>query len=156
MPAGENSTALLRQLVFDLELDSDPDLSNHEHEVHKLYVRTLFMLILIVLTLNIHAITHKLKFHFLGHSALTILVGLIVAVIFTLFSYSSENTTIQLSSTFFYMVLLPPIIFEVFPHPFLPKRAASIFAKYHSSRISAQLSGYRLWGPCILPLSQAS
>ncbi|KAL3899649.1 MAG: hypothetical protein SGCHY_001892 [Lobulomycetales sp.] len=112
MPAGENSTALLRQLVFDLELDSDPDLSNHEHEVHKLYVRTLFMLILIVLTLNIHAITHKLKFHFLGHSALTILVGLIVAVIFTLFSYSSENTTIQLSSTFFYMVLLPPIIFE--------------------------------------------
>ena len=40
-------------------------------------------------------------------------IGLVTATGWTAISYDEENTAIQLNSKFFYMVLLPPIIFEV-------------------------------------------
>lgn len=82
------------------------------HETHALYIRTIFMLLLFVITINIHVAVHRMKFHLVGETAQTIILGLIVATLFTFFSYTDENTTIQLSSKFFYMVLLPPIIFQ--------------------------------------------
>ncbi|KAJ3224736.1 Sodium/hydrogen exchanger 8 [Clydaea vesicula] len=95
-----------------LEVPSHDDVSGHDDSTHALYVRSIFMLILIIITINLHGFVHKIKFHYISETALTIILGLVVATLFTTLSYTDENTTIQLSSKFFYMVLLPPIIFE--------------------------------------------
>ncbi|KAJ3189487.1 Sodium/hydrogen exchanger 8 [Gaertneriomyces sp. JEL0708] len=70
------------------------------------------MLTLIAVAMNLNAFLHRKHFHYLGESALYILLGLLVAMGWTAISYDEQNKAIQLSSKFFYMVLLPPIIFE--------------------------------------------
>jgi NhaP-type Na+/H+ or K+/H+ antiporter len=62
--------------------------------------------------MNLNGYLHKKKFHYLGESAVTILLGLIIATFWIIISPADENKEIQLSSRFFSMVLLPPIIFE--------------------------------------------
>ncbi|KAI8825323.1 Sodium/hydrogen exchanger family-domain-containing protein [Fimicolochytrium jonesii] len=81
-------------------------------EQHTLFVRALLMLILMAVAMNINVFLHKKKFHYVGETAVYILLGLVVAMGWTAISYDEQNTAIQLSSKFFYMVLLPPIIFE--------------------------------------------
>lgn len=53
-----------------------------------------------------------MKFHYLSESAVTILLGLVVAMGWTTIAYDETNADIKLSSNFFSLVLLPPIIFE--------------------------------------------
>ncbi|KAI9358899.1 Sodium/hydrogen exchanger family-domain-containing protein [Zopfochytrium polystomum] len=81
-------------------------------ETHALFIRALLMLSMILVSMNINGLLHRLKFHYLSESAVTILLGLVVAMGWTTIAYDEENADIQLSSNFFYMVLLPPIIFE--------------------------------------------
>ncbi|KNC99631.1 sodium/hydrogen exchanger 3 [Spizellomyces punctatus DAOM BR117] len=83
-----------------------------EEEQHQLFVRAILMLSLIAVAMNINVFLHKKKFHYLGETAVYILLGLVVAMGWTAISYDEQNKAIQLSSKFFYMVLLPPIIFE--------------------------------------------
>ncbi|KAI9332229.1 Sodium/hydrogen exchanger family-domain-containing protein [Obelidium mucronatum] len=83
----------------------------HESE-HALFIRALLMLSLILISMNINGFLHKIKFHYLSETAVTILLGLVVAMAWTTISYDATNADIQLDSDFFYMVLLPPIIFE--------------------------------------------
>ncbi|KAJ3413895.1 Sodium/hydrogen exchanger 8 [Chytridiales sp. JEL 0842] len=91
-------------------------LNQSEHETHSsthaLFIRALLMLSMILVTMNINGFLHKIRFHYLSESAVTILLGLVVAMGWTAISYDETNADIQLSSDFFYMVLLPPIIFE--------------------------------------------
>ncbi|ORY36452.1 hypothetical protein BCR33DRAFT_721979 [Rhizoclosmatium globosum] len=88
-----------------------PDQFVHTSE-HALFIRALLMLSLILISMNINGFLHKIKFHYLSETAVTILLGLVVAMAWTTISYDSDNADIQLDSNFFYMVLLPPIIFE--------------------------------------------
>ncbi|KAI9104953.1 Sodium/hydrogen exchanger family-domain-containing protein [Phlyctochytrium arcticum] len=81
-------------------------------EQHQLFIRAMLMLTLIVVAMNINVFLQKHKFHYLGETAVYILLGLVVAMGWTAISYDEQNKAIQLSSKFFYMVLLPPIIFE--------------------------------------------
>ncbi|KAJ3024064.1 Sodium/hydrogen exchanger 8 [Thoreauomyces humboldtii] len=83
-----------------------------DEETHTLFVRAILMLVLIAVAMNINVFLHKKKFHYVGETAVYILLGLVVAMGWTALSYDEENKAIQLSSKFFYMVLLPPIIFE--------------------------------------------
>jgi uncharacterized membrane protein YhaH (DUF805 family) len=83
------------------------------HNEHFLFIQALLMLTLILISLNINRFLHAKKFHYLSESAVMILLGFIVAIGWTAISYDAENKTIQLNSSFFYLVLLPPIIFEV-------------------------------------------
>ena len=82
-------------------------------EQHQLFVTALLMLILILIALNINRFLHSKNFHYISETAVYILLGFVVAIGWTALSYDAENTTIQLNSKFFYLVLLPPIIFEV-------------------------------------------
>ncbi|KAJ3066450.1 Sodium/hydrogen exchanger 8 [Podochytrium sp. JEL0797] len=79
---------------------------------HALFVRALLMLSLILVSMNINGFLHRIKFHYLSETAVTILLGLVVAMAWTTLNYDATNADIQLDSNFFYMVLLPPIIFE--------------------------------------------
>ncbi|KAJ3117578.1 Sodium/hydrogen exchanger 8 [Physocladia obscura] len=79
---------------------------------HALFIRAILMLSLILVSMNLNGILHKIKFHYLSETAVTILLGVIVAMAWTTISYDTNNADIQLNSDFFYMVLLPPIIFE--------------------------------------------
>ncbi|KAJ3389238.1 Sodium/hydrogen exchanger 8 [Entophlyctis sp. JEL0112] len=79
---------------------------------HTLFIRAILMLSLILLSMNINGMLHKIKFHYLSETAVTIILGVIAALAWTTISYDSTNADIQLNSDFFYMVLLPPIIFE--------------------------------------------
>lgn len=83
------------------------------HEQHGLFVSALVMLTLILIALNINRFLYSRNFHYLSETAIYILLGFVVAIGWTAMSYDSENKSIQLNSKFFYMVLLPPIIFEV-------------------------------------------
>ncbi|KAJ3127920.1 hypothetical protein HK098_005561 [Nowakowskiella sp. JEL0407] len=82
-----------------------------EEETHALFVRAVIMLVLILIAMHINGFLHYKKFHYLGESAVTIILGLFVTTMWRLID-SSTSTNIQLSSKFFYMFLLPPIIFE--------------------------------------------
>ncbi|TPX61329.1 hypothetical protein PhCBS80983_g01218 [Powellomyces hirtus] len=86
--------------------------SGSDEEQHTLFVRVFLMLTLIAVAMNINVFLHKKKFHYLGETAVYILLGLVVAMGWTAISYDEQNKAIQLSSKFFYLVLLPPIIFE--------------------------------------------
>ncbi|KAJ3095960.1 Sodium/hydrogen exchanger 8 [Physocladia obscura] len=79
---------------------------------HALFIRAILMLSLILVSMNLNGILHKIKFHYLSETAVTILLGVIVAMAWTTINYDTNNADIQLNSDFFYMVLLPPIIFE--------------------------------------------
>ncbi|TPX65983.1 hypothetical protein SpCBS45565_g04793 [Spizellomyces sp. 'palustris'] len=98
------------------ESDGQPSGFSHsgtaEEEQHQLFIRAILMLSLIAVAMNINLFLHKKKFHYLGETAVYILLGLVVAMGWTAISYDEQNKAIQLSSKFFYMVLLPPIIFE--------------------------------------------
>lgn len=83
-----------------------------EEEQHHLFIRAVLLMTLIVVSFNVNMFLKKAQFHYLGESAVTILLGLLAAVIWTAIAYDTENAAIQLSSKFFYMALLPPIIFE--------------------------------------------
>ncbi|KAJ1547809.1 Golgi transport complex subunit 6, partial [Cladochytrium tenue] len=96
-----------------LEMTTDTtNASSSSESTHSLFIRALLLLSMILVSMNINGLLHKLKFHYLSESAVTIILGLIVAVGWTAISYDETNADIQLSSNFFYMVLLPPIIFE--------------------------------------------
>ncbi|KAI8614788.1 Sodium/hydrogen exchanger family-domain-containing protein [Chytriomyces sp. MP71] len=91
---------------------SDPFAGHQSEGEHALFIRALLMLSLILVSMNINGFLHKIKFHYVSETAVTILLGLIVAMGWTTISYDTTNSDIQLNSDFFYMVLLPPIIFE--------------------------------------------
>ncbi|TPX31999.1 hypothetical protein SmJEL517_g04824 [Synchytrium microbalum] len=91
---------------------AEAEVISAEEAQHFLFVRALLMLGLIALSMNIVGFLKKKHIHYFGESAVLILVGLCVAAFWSLLQYDSENTAIQLSSKFFYMALLPPIIFE--------------------------------------------
>jgi len=84
-------------------------------EDQSMFVRAVLMLGLIVVAYHLGAIAHKFHFHLLGENAITMLLALIVGIIWETASGGNENIDrdIRLNSKFFYMVLLPPIIFEV-------------------------------------------
>ncbi|KAJ3191804.1 Sodium/hydrogen exchanger 8 [Irineochytrium annulatum] len=79
---------------------------------HALFIRALLLLSMVLISMNINGFLHRMKFHYLSETAVTILLGVVVAMGWTAMSYDEHNHDIQLSSDFFYMVLLPPIIFE--------------------------------------------
>lgn len=81
-------------------------------EQHALFVSALLMLTLILVALNINRFLHARHFHYLSETAVYILLGFVTAIGWTALAYDAENKNIQLNSKFFYMVLLPPIIFE--------------------------------------------
>ncbi|KAI8842725.1 Sodium/hydrogen exchanger family-domain-containing protein [Chytriomyces cf. hyalinus JEL632] len=91
---------------------NDPFSGHQSENEHALFIRALLMLSLILISMNINGFLHKIKFHYLSETAVTILLGLVVAMGWTTISYDTTNADIQLNSDFFYMVLLPPIIFE--------------------------------------------
>lgn len=80
---------------------------------HQLFISAFLMLVLIVIALNINRFLHSKHFHYISETAVYIILGFVVAIGWTAMSYDAENTSIQLNSKFFYLVLLPPIIFEV-------------------------------------------
>ncbi|KAJ3288556.1 hypothetical protein HK104_008102 [Borealophlyctis nickersoniae] len=86
--------------------------STTEAETHMLFIRAVLMLSLILIAMNINVFLKKRQFHYLSETSVYILLGVIVAMGWTAISYDEQNTAIQLNSKFFYMVLLPPIIFE--------------------------------------------
>ncbi|RKO96515.1 Sodium/hydrogen exchanger, partial [Caulochytrium protostelioides] len=81
-------------------------------DTHALFVRALLMLTMIAISINVNNFFRNIKFHYISETAVHILVGFIVAMLWTAIEYDTTNSDIQLSSNFFYMVLLPPIIFE--------------------------------------------
>ncbi|KAJ3110372.1 Sodium/hydrogen exchanger 9 [Phlyctochytrium bullatum] len=85
---------------------------DHSNTTHALFIRALLMLVLVLVSMNINGVLHKKNFHYLSESAVMIILGVLVAMGWTAISYDENNVDIQLSSNFFYMVLLPPIIFE--------------------------------------------
>ncbi|KAJ3327623.1 Sodium/hydrogen exchanger 8 [Blyttiomyces sp. JEL0837] len=97
--------------LLEVHLSTETVVSASE-ETHALFIRALLLLSMILITMNINGFLHKIHFHYLSETAVTILLGLVVAMGWTTISYDAENADIQLSSDFFYMVLLPPIIFE--------------------------------------------
>jgi uncharacterized membrane protein YhaH (DUF805 family) len=80
---------------------------------HQIFVSAFLMLVLILIALNINRYLHSKNFHHISETAVYILLGFVVAIGWTALAYDAENTSIQLNSKFFYLVLLPPIIFEV-------------------------------------------
>jgi hypothetical protein len=80
---------------------------------HFLFIEAALMLTLILIGLNINRFLHAQNFHYLSESAVFILLGFVAAIAWTAISYDEGNKTIQLNASFFYLVLLPPIIFEV-------------------------------------------
>ncbi|KAI8805350.1 Cation/H+ exchanger, partial [Cladochytrium replicatum] len=79
---------------------------------HQLFMRAAVMLSLILVSMHINGFLHHKKFNYLGESAVTIILGLFVATVWRFIDSDDQAKTIQLSSNLFYMVLLPPIIFE--------------------------------------------
>jgi hypothetical protein len=80
---------------------------------HQIFISAFLMLVLILIALNINRFLHSKNIHYISETAVYIILGFVVAIGWTALSYDSENTSIQLNSKFFYLVLLPPIIFEV-------------------------------------------
>jgi len=70
------------------------------------------MLSFILISMNLNGFLKKKNILYVGESAVTILIGLLVATIWTAISSDNEATQLKMSSNFFSMVLLPPIIFE--------------------------------------------
>ncbi|KAJ3203903.1 hypothetical protein HDU82_006225, partial [Entophlyctis luteolus] len=91
-------------------VESPQEVANESE--HALFIRAILMLSLILLSMNVNGMLHKIKFHYLSETAVTIILGVVAALAWTTISYDSTNADIQLNSDFFYMVLLPPIIFE--------------------------------------------
>lgn len=82
---------------------------------HETFVKAVLILILMMLAVNLAHLCKKLKFHYLGESAIFILFGLLCGILYVFIvsrGTNELNSAIQMSSKFFYMVLLPPIIFE--------------------------------------------
>ncbi|KAJ3033370.1 hypothetical protein HDV00_006478, partial [Rhizophlyctis rosea] len=92
--------------------DDTSTVPSTDHETHLLFIRALVMLSLIVIAMNLNVFLKKKEFHHISETAVYIILGLLTATGWTAISYDEENTAIQLNSKFFYMVLLPPIIFE--------------------------------------------
>ncbi|KAJ1509326.1 Sodium/hydrogen exchanger 9 [Coelomomyces lativittatus] len=84
--------------------------------IHSLLAKSLVMLVLILIALNIAGWMKKREFKYFGETTMYISVGLATSILFRiLYSIVQEDlllADVQLSTNFFYMVLLPPIIFE--------------------------------------------
>ncbi|KAI9183950.1 hypothetical protein H9P43_003002 [Blastocladiella emersonii ATCC 22665] len=88
-----------------------------DSSLHSLSEKALLMLALILLAFNIAGWMKKREFKYFGETAMFISVGLGTSIIFRLMyaligGDSNILKDVQLSTSFFYMVLLPPIIFE--------------------------------------------
>ncbi|KAL7747419.1 hypothetical protein RI367_007173 [Sorochytrium milnesiophthora] len=87
-----------------------------EGAISALLSKSLTMLALILLALNFAGWLKKREFKYFGETALYIALGLMTSFVFrVLYTILGEEPLIkdvQLSTSFFYMVLLPPIIFE--------------------------------------------
>ncbi|KNE54494.1 hypothetical protein AMAG_00466 [Allomyces macrogynus ATCC 38327] len=91
------------------------DAASH-NAMHVLVEKTVLMLALILVALNLAGWMKKREFKYFGETAMYITVGLVTSLVFRLLSLAIGQEFIlkdvQLSTSFFYMVLLPPIIFE--------------------------------------------
>ena len=94
--------------------DSGHGGASHSTGEHELYIGALLLLVMITFSVNMHHYLHHKNFNYLSESALYLLVGFIVSVGWTSISFDPNNSAIQLNSHFFSLVLLPPIIFEVY------------------------------------------
>ncbi|KAI9003480.1 Sodium/hydrogen exchanger family-domain-containing protein [Hyaloraphidium curvatum] len=86
--------------------------------------RALLLLLLVLFAKSLATVLHKKGLHWLSETAIYMLVGIFAAFLFqwrTLFGAELRSPTgeaeesghlIRMSSKFFYMVLLPPIVFE--------------------------------------------
>lgn len=84
-------------------------------DIHSLISRSILMLALILVSLNIAGWMKKHHMRYFGETAMYISVGLATSIVFRVISFFVTNDVlhdVQLSTSFFYMVLLPPIIFE--------------------------------------------
>ncbi|KXS12254.1 hypothetical protein M427DRAFT_34974 [Gonapodya prolifera JEL478] len=94
----------------------------YENRTYQLELRAMVMLALVVLAINFAQYMKKKKFHYVSESSVYMIIGFSVALLWTRViaplvdgdedATSGLNKVVQLSSTFFYMVLLPPIVFE--------------------------------------------
>jgi hypothetical protein len=100
---------------------------------HQIFISAFLMLVLILIALNINRFLHSKNFHYISETAVYIILGFVVAIGWTALSYDAENTSIQLNSKFFYLVLLPPIIFEVLFD--LIHREVSIYKRFSFSKM---------------------
>ena len=107
-PTGSHHTDSLDGIIADP--NNPTGIAEDEHQI---FISAFLMLVLILIALNINRYLHSKNFHYISETAVYILLGFVVAIGWTALSYDSENTSIQLNSKFFYLVLLPPIIFEV-------------------------------------------
>ncbi|KAJ3206834.1 Sodium/hydrogen exchanger 8, partial [Dinochytrium kinnereticum] len=109
---GANTTLVQNATQAISDLAHATSAGDHESSTHALFIRALLMLSLMLVSMNVNGVLHKKGFHYLSESAVMILLGVLVAMGWTAMSYDEANKDIQLSANFFYMVLLPPIIFE--------------------------------------------
>lgn len=91
--------------------------TSNEGETKNLFFEAAMLCCLVLFVLSVGGLMKKHKFHYFGETAMCMMTGLIVGLLFMWFTHSEFNESIldkdiQLSADFFYMVLLPPIIFE--------------------------------------------
>ncbi|KAJ3341031.1 hypothetical protein HDU93_005895 [Gonapodya sp. JEL0774] len=100
----------------------DGSVAQYENRTYQLEVRAVVMLGLVIMAVNLAQFMKKKKFHYVSESSAYMIIGFLIALLWTHViaplvdgdrdATSGLNKVMQLSSTFFYMVLLPPIVFE--------------------------------------------
>ena len=116
---------------------------------HLLMVKSVVMLALIIVSFNFISFL-KLKGRQVSETSVFIIIGFIVGFIFVnttqaIYKDDIYNRDIQLSSNFFYMVLLPPIIFEsgftiqrvTFVRNLVPILALALFGAMYSAIVTS-------------------
>ncbi|KAI9145022.1 Cation/H+ exchanger [Paraphysoderma sedebokerense] len=82
-------------------------------DIHTLFTKALTMLALILVALNTGGWLKKKEFKYFGETTMNISIGFILfRVLYYVIGEEPILKDVQLSTNFFYMVLLPPIIFE--------------------------------------------
>eukprot|EP00792_Barthelona_sp_PAP020_P003732 TRINITY_DN1606_c0_g1_i1.p1 TRINITY_DN1606_c0_g1~~TRINITY_DN1606_c0_g1_i1.p1 ORF type:complete len:667 (+),score=136.03 TRINITY_DN1606_c0_g1_i1:103-2103(+) len=86
-------------------------------ESHQMAIDTVIILIFIILISIVRLLYHKLKISALPESAVVILLGVIVGLFVDLATqYDEERTILSFETETFFLLLLPPIIFEAGYH----------------------------------------
>ena len=118
---------------------------------HAVFDKTITMLMLMVVVINFINVLHMKGIHSFSETSAFVIFGLVVGAasigINMLTKSVDYNSDIQLSSNFFYLVLLPPIIFEggftlsriTFIRNFVPILGLALFGAIYSTVVTSGL-----------------